>query len=193
MNRQERRARAAQDRNRASCWRAGLPGEMHVGGGYEEALKCAGGKQNVVTIAAALGNATVKSAIPVDKIDAVLDLPRKVEAKLDKRTTDPRQSAMSFVIRAFKENQHLTADTGSIVVSTLFWLACTRQPQEVDDYVLEHARAGGAIISWEITEGDPGHGNNWRLMIDALPGDVAHVPTPKHPMPGHPGGPPLSS
>jgi hypothetical protein len=178
MNRHERRAHAAQNRSRVSAWNAGAPGEIHVAGGYDEAVNLAGGEESVVTVVAKLGNATVKAAIPLDKIDETLELMRNVAAEQGKGV-DPRQCAMTFVIDAMKKSQHLTQPTGSSVVATLFWLACTRRGME--DEVLRRAREGGHLISWTITEGGPGFGNNWRLSLDALPEDSADLPVPKHP------------
>jgi hypothetical protein len=196
MNRHERRARAAQERGRAAHWRAGAPGEIHVDGGYEEGINRAGGEQNVVTVAAALmgSNASVKSAIPLDMIDPIMADMAKVEAEVrrrDGKRVDPRQSAMSFIVDAFKAGKHLTQPTGSSVVSSLLWLACAKPG--VGRAILEHAKRGGTIISWEITEGGKGYGNNWRLILDGLPGDATHVPVPKHPLPTTPGGPALVS
>jgi len=164
---------------------------MDVEGGYDAGVAAAGGEQNVVTIIAKFGTATVKAPIPVAKIDEILNVMRKVEAAQDKRTTDPRQAAMSFVIRAMKNGDHLRQPTGTAVVGTLFWLASTRPGW--GDYALERARQGGAVICWTITEGGSGYGNNWRLTLDGTPDDAALVPTPKHPLPGRPGGPPLNS
>jgi hypothetical protein len=196
MNRHERRARAAQERGRAAHWRAGAPGEIHIDGGYEEGINRAGGEQNVVTVAAALigSNASVKAAIPLDQIDAIMADMVKCEAEIRRREgrmAEPRQAAMCFIIDSFKVGQHLTQPAGSMVVSSLLWLACAKPG--IGDTILKHAKRGGAIISWEITEGGKGYGNNWRLILDGLPGDAAHVPVPKHPLPTTPGGPPLNS
>jgi hypothetical protein len=196
MNRHERRARAAQERGRAARWNAGAPGEVHLQGGYEEAVNRAGGEQNIVTVVAHLigSSASVKAAIPLDKIDEVMADMAKVEAevkRLDGKRAEPRQSAMTFIIDALKAGQHLTQHTGTGVVSSLLWLACAKP--HVGGVILEHAKRGGAVISWEITEGGKGYGNNWRLILDGLPGDAAHLPVPKHPLPTTPGGPALNA
>jgi uncharacterized protein DUF488 len=65
MNRHERRAHAARKRNRASAWNAGAWGETHLDGGYDEAVQRAGGEENVTTVIAKLGSATLKAAVPI--------------------------------------------------------------------------------------------------------------------------------
>jgi hypothetical protein len=166
MNRHERRAREAQQRQatRALNWKAGMPGEVHLGGGYSAtSIAEMGGVDKVVTVCFRFGSATFKAAIPTDKIGEVLALQEKAASQVRAAKCDPRQEAMSWVLKHVKGNKHIT----------------------------DHQT--GAIISYDVTEGGTGYGNNWRLAIDGLPGDVDHLPVPKHPFPTTPGGPALAS
>jgi hypothetical protein len=164
---------------------------IDVSGGYDAAVEAAGGLANVVTVSAALGDGTVKAAVPIARINEFLAISNKTAASLDTRRTDPRQEAMAFVIGGIKRGDHMRQPSGSAIVGTLLWLACTKP--EVGSVVKERALRGGSSIWWVITEGGPGFGNNWRLVLDGTPDDVADVPTPEHPHPGTPGGPPLNS
>ena len=193
MNRHERRTREAQQRQaeRAFKWKSGLPGEVHIGGGYSAAsIEQMGGTDKIVTICFRCGPASFRSALPIDKIDDVMTLMEGAAAQARARKSDPRQEAMSWVLSQVKRNKHLTPEVGPLVAINVFWLAATSHMGEM---VLERAKQGDAIVSYDVTEGDAGYGNNWRLGIDGLPGDADHLPVPKHPMPGHPGGPALNS
>lgn len=193
MNRHERRARDAQQRQaeRAFKWKADLPGEVHIGGGYNAAsIEQMGGTDEIVTICFRCGAASFRSALPVGKIDDVMTRMDTVATQARARKSDPRQEAMSRVLSQVKKNKHLTPDVGPVVAINVFWLAASSQAGEM---VLVRAREGGAIISYDVTEGGRGYGNNWRLGVDALPGDADHLPVPRHPLPSTPGGPSLSA
>ena len=189
MNRHERRAREAQQRQaeRAIKWKAGLPGEIHLGGGYNAAsIEQMGGTDEIVTVCFRCGTASFRSALPVGKIDDAMTRMETAAAQARARKSDPRQEAMSWVLSQVKKNKHLTPDVGPLVAINVFWLAATSQAGET---VLARAKAGGAVVSYDVTEGGPGYGNNWRLGVDALPGDADHLPVPKHPLPATAGAP----
>src|SRR5215470_14524271 len=149
------------------------------------------GVENITSIFATYGNATFRSCILPADVDTVLDKFREAVAEIQKeeKRADARALIRDWVIRTIERNKHMEADTGSRLASALLWLAST-SPEPRGSQVLRRAKEGGAIITYEITGGEAGYAHNFRLILDRRPDDPV-PPTPKHPLPGLPGGPKL--